>query len=203
MRYLRQVFLKGLFAILPVAVTIYLIVWLASGFESLFGSIIEYLLPAGAYVPGMGLLVGIGVIFGVGLMLETLVTRRLWELGLRLIDRMPLVRSVFSAIKQVVGYVSGTDQPEGRRVVMVTLADPPVRLLGLVTRENPDFLDTNARDATVAVFLPWSYQIGGFTVFVPRSALTEIELTPQEALRLAMTAGIMSDAPDASPTPRA
>jgi uncharacterized membrane protein len=197
-RYIQRVFLKGLIAIIPVAVTIYLVIWLASGFEAMFGSAIEYLLPTGSYVPGMGLVMGVLLIFFVGLMLQTWFTRQLWELGEKLLDRMPLVRPVFGSLKQVVAYMSGAEQPKGNRVVMVSLGDPPLRMLGLVTQERLEFLAKNEVDETVAVFLPWSYQIGGFTVFLPRSALVRVDLTPQEALRLALTAGVTSQLQTAS-----
>lgn len=191
-RYIQQVFLKGLFAILPVALTLYLVVWLATSFEALFGSGLDYLLPEGMYVPGMGLLMGLLVIFAVGLMLQTWFTRQLWELTERLLDRMPLVRPVFSSLKQIVSYMSGGEQPQSSRVVMVTVGDPPMRMLGLVTREQLEFIAEDEREQTIAVFLPWSYQIGGFTVFLPRTSIEPVDLTPQEALRLALTAGVSS-----------
>ena len=198
-RYIQQVFLKGLIAIIPVAVTIYLVVWLASAFESLFGSALDYLLPDGTYLPGMGLLVGVLLIFAVGLMLQTWFTRQLWEWAEKLLDRMPLVRPVFGALKQLVSYMSSAEQPKASRVVMVTLGDPPVRMLGLVTRENLEFVAADERDDMVAVLLPWSYQIGGIMVFVPRSAIVRVDLSPQEALRLAMTGGVPSKAQNAKP----
>jgi uncharacterized membrane protein len=198
-RYIQQVFFKGLIAVIPVVVTIYLIVWLALGFEALFGAVIEYLLPAGAYVPGMGIAVAVLLIFGVGLMLQMWFTRRLWEWGELLLDKMPLVRLVFSALKEVMTYVGGgAGQASGSRVVMVSIGDPPMRMLGLVTRERFELAGAGEQDDTVAVFLPLSYQIGGFTVFVPRAAIVRVDLTPQEALRLAMTAGVTTSQPQAS-----
>jgi len=191
-RYIQQVFLKGLIAIIPVAVTLYLVIWLATAFEALFGTALDYVLPAGTYVPGMGLLVGVALIFAVGLMLQTWFTRQLWEWAERLLDRMPLVRPVFGSLKQIVSYMSGTEQPQSSRVVIVSVGDPSLRMLGLVTREQLDFVGADEREDTVAVFLPWSYQIGGFTVFLPRASLEPIDLTPQEALRLALTAGVSS-----------
>ena len=191
-RYIQQVFLKGLIAVLPVAVTIYLVVWLASGFEAFFGTGLDYVLPEGAYLPGMGLVVGIALIFAVGLMLQMWFTRQLWEWAERLLDKMPLVRPVFSALKQVVSYVSTAERPQASRAVLVSFGDPPVRMLGLVTRESLEFVAERERDDTVAVLLPWSYQIGGIMVFVPRSAIERVDLSSQEALRLAMTGGVTS-----------
>lgn len=194
MHHLRQIFLKGLVAVLPIAITLYLLVWLVSAFESLFGAAIVAVLPDGAYVPGMGIAIGILLIFGVGLALQLWFARRLWNLGEMLLDRMPLVRSVFGAVKQIVSYMdSGADgEPHGKQVVIVTLGDPPLKMLGLVTRERLDFSGDATSEDELAVFLPWSYQIGGFTVFVPKAAVEPVDLSPQQALQLAMTAGVTS-----------
>ena len=190
MRFLRQVFFKGLIAVLPVALTIYLMVWLARGFESILGGGIQAILPPEYYVPGMGVLAGILLVFVVGFMLEAWFTRRLWQYGERLLVRMPLVRAVFGAIKQIVSYVSSGSGPTGSHAVMVSLHGGQARMLGLVTRETLDFLDDPAHKDDIAVLLPWSYQVGGITVFVPRSAVQRVNLTAQEALRLVLTGAV-------------
>jgi uncharacterized membrane protein len=77
---------------------------------------------------------------------------------------------------------------------MVRYGDPPVRLLGLVTRSRVDYGPRDADAELVAVFLPWSYQVGGFTVYVPRSSIEELDLSREAALRLALTAGVSAEA---------
>lgn len=195
MRFVRQVFLRGLVAVLPLAATIYLLIWLASSFESLLGPMLRLLLPEDVYLPGMGVGAGLIAIFLVGLALQGWLGRRIWALGELIVDRTPLVRPIYGAVKQVVSYVGGTEQPQGRTVVTVGFDELPVRLLGLVTREDVTFLSQELEEGLVAVFLPWSYQIGGFTVYVPRSALEPVDLTPQQALRLSLTAGVTTEEP--------
>lgn len=198
MRFLRQVFLKGLIAVLPVALTIYLVVWLARGFESILGRGIQTVIPEEYYFRGLGVLTGIVLIFGVGLMLEGWFTRALWNFGERLLDRMPLVRAVFGAFKQVVSYVSSGSGPEGSQAVLVSLHGGEARMLGLVTRETLDFLDDPAHQDDIAVLLPWSYQVGGITVFVPRSAVQRVNLSSQEALKLVLTGAVGRSEPSAT-----
>jgi len=190
MRFLRHVFFKGLIAILPVALTIYLVIWLARGFESILGRLLQAVLPAELYVPGLGVVAGLLLVFSVGFMLETWFTRRLWDLGERLLERMPLVRAVFGAFKQIVGYVSQSGEPTGNRAVLVRMYGGSTRMLGLVTRETLDFLDDPTRQEDIAVFLPWSYQVGGLTVFVPRTDVERVEISAPEALKLVFTAGV-------------
>lgn len=193
MRYVYRVFLKGLLAVLPLAVTGYLILWLATTFESLFKPLLTQLFPEGYYVPGMGVGMGLVGVFAVGLMLQAWFMQRLWRWGEKLLDRMPLVRQIYGALKQLVDYLGGDEQPGGSTVVMVRLGVPPVRLLGLVTRNDVDYGPQDTEERLVAVFLPWSYQVGGFTVYVPHTAVEKLELTREEALRLAVTAGVSAE----------
>lgn len=190
----RHVFFRGLVAVLPIAVTIYVVVWLVRGIESIFSPILARLLPEGLYFPGMGVVVGLGGIFLVGVLLQALLARKVWDLGELLLSRMPLVSQVYDALKQVISYLGDTEQPRGGAVVTVTLGDSGTRVLGLVTQENLGFLAEPAAAGTVAVFLPWSYQVGGFTILVPRDAVEPVQLTTQEAFRFCLTAGIKKDA---------
>lgn len=193
LRYVYRVFLKGLFAVLPLAVTIYLIVWLATTFESLFQPLLSRLLPDNYYVPGMGVGMGLIGVFVVGLMLQAWFMQRLWQWGEKLLDRMPLVRQVYGMLKQLVDYLGGDEQPEGSTVVMVRVGEPPVRLLGLVTSNEVDYGPQDVDEHLVAVFLPWSYQVGGFTVYVPHAAVEKLELSREQALRLAISAGVSAE----------
>lgn len=193
MRFIYRVFLKGLLAVLPVAVTVYLVLWLVTTFESLFRPLLTRLLPENGYVPGMGVGMGVIGVFVVGLMLQAWFMQRLWQWGERLLDRMPLVRQVYGALKQLVDYLGGNGQPGGSTVVMVRYGDPPVRLLGLVTRSDVNYGPVDTDKPLIAVFLPWSYQVGGFTVYVPRTSVEQLDLGREEALRLALTAGVSAE----------
>jgi len=193
LRFFRQVFFKGLIAVLPLAATIYLMIWLVRGFESVLGPMLESTLPENAYIPGMGIGLGLTIIFVAGLALQAWLTRRIWALGERLLDRMPMVRQIYGAVKQVISYVGGTEHPQGKAVVTVRFGDLPTRLLGLVTRDDIELSPQHVKDDLIAVFLPWSYQIGGITVFVPRTSVERVDLTPQEALRFSLTAGVTTE----------
>ena len=188
-----NIFLKGLLTILPLAVTIYLLIWLGQGLESILGGALRYVLPAHWYLPGTGVVVGLVLVFLIGLLLQALVVRKVWGWGEALLNKVPVISDVYSSVRQVMAYLSGSESPQTDQVVMLTLPGSATRLIGLVTRD--DFSDAPpgmGDDDTVAVFLPWSYQLGGFTVYVPRSMTEPIDLSPQEAMRWALTGGVTS-----------
>jgi uncharacterized membrane protein len=193
--YLRRVFFQGLIAVLPIVATVYLTIWLFASLESLIRPVLSWVLPESDYLPGMGITAAIIVVFGLGFALEAIFARRFWTIAERLVDRMPVVSHIYGAIKQVISYVGEAEASGAKTVVMVRSGNGKMRMLGLVTRENLAFIPQQTDEDLIAVFLPWSYQVGGFTVFVPRSAVEPAELTPQEALRFCLTAGIKKTSP--------
>ena len=74
-----------------------------------------------------------------------------------------------------------------------------MRLLGFVTRADFSHAPGIARADEVAVYLPMSYQVGGYTVLVPRSACTPVDMSREEALKFILTAGLKSASPAIEP----
>jgi uncharacterized membrane protein len=191
---MRRIFLRGLLALLPLAVTVSLVVWLTRGMEFVFGFAVRQLIPDNWYVPGMGVLVGIGFVFMMGLLLEAWFIRKMWNWGESLFETMPLIRDIYGSLRRMVKYFGGEQQSGPSKAVTVTVGDPPVRLLGLVTLDDMRSAPSGLGDEdTVAVYLPMSYQMGGFTVYVPRSKIAPIDMSAKEALQWAVTAGVSSE----------
>lgn len=76
MKYLNQIFFKGLIVVLPITLTFYLLIWASYKVESLFGSTIEYLVGQWLYIPGLGIVVTVIFIFLVGLLVNNYITGR-------------------------------------------------------------------------------------------------------------------------------
>ncbi len=190
---MRRIFLKGLLALLPLAITVSLLVWLTRGLEHVFGFAVRQLIPDSWYLPGMGVFVGIGFIFMIGLLLEAWFIRKMWDWGESLLETMPLVRDVYGSLRRMVKYFAGEHQSGPSRAVTVTVGDSSVRLLGLVTLDNMSSAPSGlGGEDTVAVYLPMSYQMGGFTIYVPRSKIEPVDMSAKETLQWAVTAGVSS-----------
>jgi uncharacterized membrane protein len=84
------------------------------------------------------------------------------------------------------------------QVVAVTLPGG-MRLLGFLTRADFDDVPGVAGEGEVAVYLPMSYQVGGFTVLLPRSAVTPVPMSREEAMKFILTAGLKSASPAVEP----
>lgn len=191
MKSIGKIFLTGIFTVLPILATIYLVVWLLSAVERFLGKPLLFLLPDDSYRAGMGLLAGIALVFVTGLLMRAWLFRQAVRAGEELLMHVPLVKGVYKALKDFFGLFSNSSGSELLQVVSVQLPGSDMRLLGFITRS--DFSDLPAgvgKEGEVAVYLPMSYQVGGYTILVPRSRLTPVDMSREEALRFLLTAGI-------------
>jgi uncharacterized membrane protein len=112
----------------------------------------------------------------IGVLMNAWLFRKVFRWGERLMERIPLVKALYGSVRDLMGFFSGSDKKAIRKAVMVTVGNTlPVGIGG---------------DDTVAVYLPMSYQIGGFTTMVPRSAIQPIDMSIEQAMRFAVTAGM-------------
>jgi uncharacterized membrane protein len=191
MNTLGKLFLKGLAVLIPAALTLAIIWWLASGAERLLGRLLAGFLPDGWYVPGMGLLAAVAITILIGLLTHVIVFQRLLAMGDAILNRLPLVKSLYSAIKDFMGYFSPDSKAAMSKVVLVRLPGQEFELLGFVTREDFSSLPVKVTvDDPVAVYLPFSYQIGGYTLFLPRTCLTPVDMSFEEAMKLVLTGAV-------------
>lgn len=191
MKAIGRILLKGLLTILPIGLTLYFIYWLGVTAESLLSGTLKWLLPTGFYRPGMGLVAGFLVLFIVGLLVNAYVVRRLLGLGESLLLRIPVVKTVYSALRDLTGLMRGGDSGrELERVVLVSVG--PGKVLGFVTQENATIPGVGTDESLVAVYLPMSYQIGGYTLYLPRERIEPTDLTVEAAMRIVLTGGLQN-----------
>jgi uncharacterized membrane protein len=189
MKKIGSILLKGLVTILPIGLTVYFVYWLGVTTEGLLSRPIKWGLGEANYWPGMGLVTGFVLLFLVGLAVNAFLVRRLLGLGEELLLRVPVVKTVYSAIRDMTRLVN-TDKKKGDLDRVVTVETQLGRLIGFVTQEHANTLGIGGGDDLVAVYLPMSYQIGGYTVYLPRSKLHETELTVEQAMRIVLTGGV-------------
>ena len=191
LRLLTRLMLTGLITILPVMLTLYLIYWLVVSTEQALGGIIQLVLPDIAYWPGMGFLVAVILVFVVGLLMQLYVVKAVFKKVEDLLYHMPLVKSVYGAIRDFFHYFSPSREGEFQQVVAVKFEND-MELIGFVTQANTDLLPTAEDDKSerVLVYLPMSYNIGGYPVMIPKSRLRPVDMTMEQAMRFVLTAGL-------------
>ncbi|MEO8717720.1 MAG: DUF502 domain-containing protein [Burkholderiales bacterium] len=193
MKTAGRIFLTGMFTVLPVLATVYLIVWLVTGAERFVGKQLMWLIPDQYYRTGMGLALALAAIFLVGILMHALLFRQLFGWAERLVLEIPLVRSVYGALKDLFGLFAGNDADQAMQVVSVTLPGTGMRALGFVSRTDFTGLPAGVgRDGEIAVYLPMSYQIGGYTLFMPRAQAVAVDMSREDAMKFILTAGLKS-----------
>ena len=180
--------ITGFITILPIVLTIYLLYWLVISSEEVLGAALRYLLPEVVYFPGMGTLVALVAVFVVGLMMKAMLVRQLFAFGENILFHLPIIKTVYRAIRDLFDFFSPKSENFGR-VVIVEIAG--LEIIGFVTQEDEERLPEafRGRDC-VLVYLPMSYMIGGYTLLVPRTQIRPCKLRMDEAMRFALTAGI-------------
>ncbi len=191
---LGKLFLKGLIVVLPILLTVSLFWWLIITAEKTMGGLLLNLLPQGWYIPGLGVLVALVLTTFIGLLTHWLFFQRLLGFGEQIFERLPLVKSIYSALRDFASYFNPSQERKLGRVVSVQLPNQAFQMIGFVTQEtiaHPQLvnsLDQN-EEPKVAVYLPMSYQIGGYTLYLPISAITELDISIEDALKLTLTGG--------------
>ena len=191
LKFLTRNILTGLVTILPIALTIYLLYWMTVSVESLLGNMIRSIFPEILDWPGIGLIATLGIAFSVGLLMNAYLVRQLFAKTEQILYRMPLIKSVYKAIRDFFHYFSPTAKKEFEQVVSVSFGDTGMKVIGFVTQEVPERLPEGFRDeGSILVYLPLSYMIGGYAVLVPRSSVQPLDMNMEEAMRFTLTAGV-------------
>jgi uncharacterized membrane protein len=167
--------------------------------ETLLGKVVRLAVAEHYYRPGMGVVASIVIIFLVGMLLRALMMRKLFEWGTGLLYRIPIVKTVYGAFRDLMHFISasGTAKDDEKQVVMVRVGEPEIEIMGFVTRRDFKGLPPEiGRESRIAVYVPMSYQIGGFTIIVPNSAIRPVEMSMEQAMRFVFTAGMATRRPD-------
>lgn len=188
MKFLARLFFHGLAAILPLALTGGLAWWAVSAGEQLLQRVLRWFLDEQDIWPGMGLLLSIALVMSVGLLMYSFVVRQVYQRVTALVERIPVVKSVYGMVVDVVRLFGSAEQRPFRRVVLVAHQEG-FEQIGFLTREDFDDMP-EVGVGKVAVYLPMSYQLGGFTIVVPRERVREVDMKVEDALRFCVTAGV-------------
>lgn len=194
-RKLWNAMVRGLVVVLPMALTAWLLWWLGTSVESLLHQAIILFVPEDEYRPGMGIVAAVLLLIAAGTLVNAFIVRRVLAAWERLMDRIPIVKSVYGAVRDFVQMLPASgERRELRRVVLVRFGDAAA--IGFVTRDDAAELGLGpAGDGAVAVYFPMSYQIGGYTLLVPRARVEPLDLPIESAMRMVLTGGMSGAAP--------
>lgn len=188
MKYLNQLFFKGLIVILPITLTFYLLFHMSVQMETFFGDLLAKIVGKELYVPGLGIITTIAIVILVGFLVNNYFTGRFFHWFNSFLERVPLIKIIYNPLKDLMALIPGGSKgKENQRVVLVPLPGLGLKTLGLVTREE---LEEINNQELITVYIPLSYMLGGLTVLVPKDSVEKVDMPVDQALKLAVTAWI-------------
>jgi uncharacterized membrane protein len=228
----RRFFLRGLSALLPTIITLWLLIWvwgflwenlgrhMISAIVWVWNVLVEHeLMPfrPAVYtrwfwwnampewlVQLIGVAMAVSLIYLVGLLVGNLIGRTIWRLAEMAVMRIPLVRAVYPAVKQVTDFVLAerSSQFEASQVVAVRPHADGIWSIGLVTGPGLRSLSDAVGGEMVTVFIPSTpTAFSGYVRVVPRDAVVELPLKVEEAMRLLVSGGVITPGTVPAPGP--
>jgi len=190
--FFKRITFAGLFAIVPLALTFYIIKIIIVFLDQLTAPIMARI---NLEIPGFGLILTLLIIFALGVFVTNVLGRRLFSWGERLISSIPLVKNIYNTLKQITNAFSGATQTENyQRVIYIQYPRKELWTISFVTSESVD----GSGEEYYHVFVPTTPNpTSGVFIIVPKKDAIEADLTIEEGLKAVISGGLL--APKQSP----
>jgi uncharacterized membrane protein len=192
---LRKWLFAGLLVVLPVAITVWVVQWIIGTLDQTL-----LILPVdwhpdrlfGVHIPGLGVLLALGILLLVGAITSNFIGRRLLALSDRILNRIPVVRSIYSGVKQVSDTLFSETGNAFRTAVLVQWPRPGVWTIGFVTGSPGGDVANHLTGEFLSVYVPTTPNpTGGYFVMLPKSDCIELRMSVDEALRYVISMGVV------------
>lgn len=194
MKIIVKSLLTGLAIVLPLIITVELLRWLLLTVETGLAPLLKLVLPGSWYWPGMAILAFVLLCMVIGYSTRWSGFNWLWQLPGKIMLKLPGTSQIYGMLQDIIELMSGKNFADGS-VVMVKLPGTEIELIGIITKQGgqpDDRMSSLMQDEQLAVFIPMAYNVGGYTIIVPRSCTRNIDMKPAEALQLTLSAGLGS-----------
>jgi uncharacterized membrane protein len=193
---IRRHFITGLLVWVPIVITVWVLSVLVGTMDQTLLLLPSSFRPEnwlGVYIPGMGALLTLLVIFLTGLFGANIIGQRLVRYWERVMARIPVVNSIYNGVKQVSDTVLSPNGQAFRKALLVQWPSPGMWTIAFLTG-TPGGDVTNHLDGDyVSIYVPTTPNpTGGYFVMVPRSAVVELDMTVDEALKYIISMGVVA-----------
>ncbi len=199
---LKQIFLTGMAVTIPFGLTVYILVFLMSLMDGLLSIIPARLHPdqiLGFHIPGLGVIFTLVLILVMGLTTRSILGRRFLLWGEALVYRIPLVRGIYQALKQIVHAMMSTKGESFKRVVLVEFPRKGLYTVAFVTGIASGEVQEKTQERCINLFIPTTPNpTSGFYMMVSEREVIRLDMSVEEAFKLIMSGGIVTP-----PYPRA
>ena len=182
-RKLRRQFIAGIIVTMPIGVTVWLVIWIFTSIDSILQPAVSSIL--GRSIPGLGFVILIVLVYLVGILASNFGTRRLVDYGQSLLNRIPIIRPIYSSIKQIADSFS-SGKAGFKQVVVAEAPMKGTRTIGFVTNESLD----KAGNRLLYIFIPTSPNpTSGLLQIVKEEDVIQVDTSVDDAMKMVVSAG--------------
>lgn len=187
---LRALFLSGLIVVLPAVITLYVLSFLFQFLDSLIGRFVYPYLPFP--IPGLGLVLTLAIILLIGALARNLIGRSMIHFTDSVLTRTPIVRNVYSTIKQIVDTMMVRRQGGFQRVGLIEYPRRGLYCYVFVTSNGQAEAEIRTGHSLVSVFLPTTPNpTSGFLLLVPKEDIIYLDMSVEDAVKVIISAGLV------------
>lgn len=190
-RFFRKYFLTGILVLLPLIITGYILIFAFNFVDGILRNLIQYII--GRPLPGAGFLIIFCLIFLTGLFTTNVVGRKLFAFGEEVLQRIPLVKTIYSAIKQIVEAFSLQSKEVFKRVVLIEYPRRGIYTVGFITGKAAEEINSKSGQQLLNVFIPTAPNpTSGFLLMLPRDEIVFLEMSVEEGMKLIISGGVVT-----------
>lgn len=188
---MRKYFLTGLFVLLPVVITLYVLVHGFLMIDGVLGGLVHSIV--GRHIPGAGLALTIVLVFGTGLFATNILGRKLIGVGESILLRIPIVRNIYQGVHQLTdAFSNSTGKDAFKRVVLIEYPRAGVWSMAFVTSESTGEVQAKTMETCVTLFIPTTPNpTSGFFLIVPQKDCIPLDMSVEKAFKLIISAGVL------------
>ncbi|MCF6137356.1 DUF502 domain-containing protein [Pseudalkalibacillus berkeleyi] len=187
MKAFAKNFLNGIVTVVPIILVIYVVIKVFEFLDNILGQAFRSVMQED-YVPGIGLLGSILLITLLGWLSKQYISGKVVELLDRLLDRIPLVKSLYSIIKDTLQSFAG-DKKSFSKVALVYIPGTNMKAIGFVTSESVDSIAEPLTEH-IAVYVPQTFQVAGMTFLVPIEDVEILDMKAEDAMKFVLSGGM-------------
>lgn len=197
---LRNYFLAGILVTAPIAITLYFAWSMVDYVDSRVTALLPERYNPSTYlhvaIPGLGVVILVLTLTLVGFLTANFLGRLMLRLGEGVVSRMPVIRNIYSALKQIFETVLSNRAQSFSEVVLVEFPRAGMWTLGLVVGPAYSEVSQKAGAEMFNIFVPTTPNpTSGYLVFVPRSQMTKLDMTVEDCLKMIISGGIVTPIP--------
>jgi uncharacterized membrane protein len=191
----RRHFLTGLLVIVPLGLTFFVVSWIVGFMDQILDFIPPKFHPDTYLpfsIPGLGVIFTLCIIQLVGLLSANLFGRKVVKTYEQVLDRIPFVRGIYLAVKQLLEQILSQDSDRFRRAVLVEYPRKGIFSIGFVTGVGVGQVQRNTPEKVLNIFIPTTPNpTSGYYLLVPEEDAVPLDLTVEQAFKIIVSAGMV------------